>query len=136
MRICGEKLTAAVKRLCYRMMVSGGLYGIMALGVGSYRHLHHPHGAALYVEAVLMMLPFLGIIASFGLYLYEEHDEFMYTLSVQSSLWATGITVVLANLFIQLHHFASVPVLTFRTLVVIWGLVFAITMPFVSRRYK
>ncbi len=136
MQICGEKITPAVKRFCYRMMASAVLAAIVGPAVKWYGHHYYPHGAALYVEAVLRLLPFLGLIASFGLYLYEERDELLYTIWVQSILWATGITVALADLFGELHHFASVHMLTLRTLVVVWALVFAITMPLVSRRYR
>jgi hypothetical protein len=57
------------------------------------------HGLAAILLALLPAVPILGMVLTFGAYLRDEHDEYVRMLAVQSSLYATGITLTVTTVW-------------------------------------
>ena len=57
------------------------------------------HGIGAILLALLPAVPILGMVLTFGRYLKDEQDEYVRMLAVQSSLYATGITLAVTTVW-------------------------------------
>jgi len=115
-------------------------YVLATAGVSWMFAHRHPQGAAVYLLALLPALPIFACIAILGIYLSEERDEFVRTILVKSSLWATGVVLAFATFWGFLQ---SYPPVIHRTLnfpmywvFFVWWIAFGLADPLVRRTYK
>ncbi len=84
--------------------------------------------------AMIPSLPIVAIIATVGLYLKEEKDEFQRELVIQSLLWAAGATLSVTSFWSFLHIFGRVPAVDgFHVFVMFW--LFVALSGYPLRRY-
>lgn len=99
----------AVKRYNQRVIVLSLLYAAFLLGaVYGFKH-HLVGGLFAWVVAVLPALPIVGIFAAIGLYLVEEQDEYVRSVTVRQTLWASGFALSIATIWGFLESFELVP---------------------------
>jgi hypothetical protein len=132
--------SAAERIYLVRVMIAMSIYvGAIAAVSWSFHH-RHPQGAVVYLLAMLPALPIFAVIASLGIYLAEEKDEFVRTVLVQCSLWATAIVLSIATcvglLQTYVPSFAQRAGVTDYWVFTVWFLAYAAVQPFVRRRYK
>ncbi len=132
--------SAAERVYLTRMLISMSIY-VLVTAIVSWIFAHrHPQGALVYLLAVLPALPIFAVIASLGKYLVEEKDEFVRTVLVQCSLWATAVVLAFTTCLGSLQKY--VPSLNKSPgpqnywVFVVWCLAFAAAQPLVRRRYK
>ena len=100
-----------------------------------FKH-YHPRGFTMYLLAVLPALPILGVIAIFGVYMAEEQDEFVRTVLMQSSLWATGVVLAFATFWGFLETYTPVGRFASYWIFFAWCVAFGLIEPLVRRRYR
>ena len=82
--------SAAERIYLVRVMIAMSIYvGAIAAVSWSFHH-RHPQGAVVYLLAMLPALPIFAVIASLGIYLAEEKDEFVRTVLVPSTVSLLG----------------------------------------------
>lgn len=132
--------SAAEQRYLSRVLVSMAGYVLATAGVSWMFAHRHPRGAAVYLLALLPALPIFACIAILGIYLSEERDEFVRTILVKSSLWATGVVLAFATFWGFLQSYAPVidRTLNFPIYWVffVWWIAFGLADPLVRRTYK
>jgi len=101
----------------------------------SYFHLH-PTGICAVLYAALLSSPVIAGIFSLGLYLSEEKDEFQRALLVQAILWALGVTICVAFVWIALGTFLHVPHMNFLSGEILFVLAFAVSFWVMRWRYR
>jgi len=82
--------------LAYAVFLIGAVYG--------FKHELIP-GALKYPVALLPALPIIGLFISMGRYLVEEQDEYVRTLMVRQTLWASGFALSAATVWGFLQNF-------------------------------
>lgn len=128
--------TAAERNYVRRSLTATAIYVIAVAAVDwAFAHLH-PHGAMVYLLAMLPALSIFGIVATFGMYLAEETDEFVRTVMAQSSLWAAGVVLAFATFWEFLQTYAPVGTSPMYLIFAVWWLAFGVAEHFVRRRYK
>ena len=126
----------AVRRYVTRLFVAMFFYvAAISFVTHSFLH-HHPHGVSAYLLAILPAIPLLAVIAIFGTYLTELRDEFLRTIMVHSSLWATGITLAFASCVGFLQQYVGGFNLPMYYLFILWWIAFALVQPMIARKYK
>lgn len=102
MAVCGMS-TPASKRYQRRVMVTTTLYVVVLIAAMYLVRHTHPHGWLLYAWAVLPALPLLGTLATLGVYLTEEKDEYARLVTMRSLLAGTGalLAVLVVNDFLR-----------------------------------
>lgn len=100
-----------------------------------FRH-YPPHGFLMYVLAVLPAIPILGVIVIFGVYISEEQDEFLRTVMMQSSLWATGIVLALTTFWGFVEGFTPTERVPMYWVFIVWCVAFGSVQPLVRQRYR
>jgi hypothetical protein len=97
--------TAAWKRYNIRVVWLSLLYaGLLMAAIYLFKHAL-VSGAAAYAVAVLPALPIIGIFAAIGRYLVEEQDEYIRSLMVRQTLWASGFALSVATVWGFLESF-------------------------------
>ena len=81
-------------------------------------------------------LPQVAIVASLGLYLKEEGDEFERALMVEQILWSTGVLLSVATVWGFLESFGEAPHVEPYWSAVVWLVMLPLTRVFVWRRYR
>lgn len=100
--------TRATRRYNVRVTVLSLLYSAFLIGaVYAFKH-HMVGGPVAWVVAVLPALPIVGIFAAIGLYLVEEHDEYVRAMTVRQTLWASGFALSIATIWGFLESFELV----------------------------
>jgi hypothetical protein len=126
----------AERRYVRRIAVIMAIYVVAIFSVSwTFSHLH-PHGPLTYLLAILPALPILGVIATFGIYLAEEEDEFVRTVMVQSSLWSTGLVLGFATFWGFLQSYTAAFNLPMYWVFILWWAAFGLVQPLVRRRYQ
>ena len=82
--------------LAYAIFLIGAVYG--------FKHQLIP-GLLKYPVAVLPALPIIGLFVAMGRYLVEEQDEYVRTLMVRQTLWASGFALSVATIWGFLENF-------------------------------
>jgi hypothetical protein len=68
-----------------------------------------PHGALLWMVAVLPSLPIFYFVYTLHAYLREEQDEYLKMRFIAQALWGLGILLVLSTFYGFLESFGAVP---------------------------
>jgi len=93
MNICGAS-TPAGKRYQRRVMQTMLIYLVVLFSaIYVVRHTH-PHGWLLYAISVLPALPILAMLASMGVYLQEEKDEYVRLMTMRSLVAGTAVLLM------------------------------------------
>jgi hypothetical protein len=98
-------------RMVWLMLV---YVGVVFTATSIVRH-EHPAGWQLYFWAVLPAIPLLFVLASLGIYLRDESDEYMRMVAMRSLLVATGAllaTVVVSDFLRSLTPVGALPPFT------------------------
>jgi hypothetical protein len=80
--------STVVVMISYLLILSGSVH---------YAKMYRPQGAALYLLACLPMLPVLAMLATIGIYLRDEKDEFERNLTVRAMLWGIAVTLAVSS---------------------------------------
>jgi hypothetical protein len=97
---------------------------------------HHPTGVLAYLLAVLPALPFIGIMATYALYIAELRDELVRTVVKTSLLWSIVATLSATTLWGFLELLANAPHLQPLLVLPIFGIFLGIATALVNRRYE
>ena len=112
--------TQAWKNYNIRVVWLTALYSVLLIAaVCGFKHQLFG-GLAAYVAAVLPALPIIGIFAAMGRYLVEEQDEYIRTLMVRQSLWASAFTLSVATIWGFLESFELAGHVDSYMIVVVW----------------
>ena len=110
----------AWKRYNGRMIWLSLLYAVFLIAaVYGFKHQLFS-GVEAYVAAILPALPIIGIFGAMGRYLIEEQDEYVRSLMVRQTLWASGFALSLATVWGFLDNFELVGHLDGYWIVVVW----------------
>ena len=97
--------TQAWKRYNWRAIWLSLAYAVFLIGaVYGFKHELIPD-ALKYPVAVLPALPIIGLFVAMGRYLVEEQDEYVRTLMVRQTLWASGFALSAATIWGFLQNF-------------------------------
>jgi hypothetical protein len=126
----------AERRYNRRFWPTIAVYVVTILSVTLIFKHYHPHGIFMYLLAILPASPVLGLIGIFGVYVSEEQDEFLRTVMIQSSLWATGIVLALVTFWGFVEFFTPVERVPMFWVFWAWCMVFGVAHLLVRRRYR
>lgn len=113
-------MNVAQKRYNWRVIWLSLLYAAFLIGVVyAFKHRLLTGGVA-YVAAVLPALPIIGIFAAMGRYLVEEQDEYIRTLMVRQTLWASGFALSIATVWGFLENFNLVEHVDAYSVAIVW----------------
>lgn len=128
--------TPAFRRYQHRVIGSSLIYAAALCGaVWLFKH-HPPEGALGYAVAVAPAIPLMGIIASMGLFLKEEVDEFRRAVMVEQILWATGATLAFAKIWGFLESFGLARHMEAYWGACVWFAMFGLARTLVMWRYR
>lgn len=96
------------------------IYAVALIGVIYGFKYHLLSGPIAYVAAILPALPIIGIFAAIGFYLIEEQDEYVRSLMVRQTLWASGFALSLATIWGFLESFDLVDHVESYYVAVLW----------------
>ena len=97
--------TQAWKRYNWRAIWLSLAYAVFLIGaVYGFKHELIPDTLKSPV-AVLPALPIIGLFVAMGRYLVEEQDEYVRTLMVRQTLWASGFALSAATIWGFLQNF-------------------------------
>ncbi len=97
--------------LAYAVALIGAVYG--------FKH-HLVTGLLAWPVAVLPALPIIGVFAAMGAYLIEEQDEYIRTMMVRQTLWASGFALSIATIWGFLESFELVSHVESYYVAVLW----------------
>jgi len=110
----------AWKNYNVRVIWLTALYGVFLIAaVYGFKH-HLLSGFVAWIAAVLPALPIIGIFAAMGRYLVEESDEYVRSLIVRQSLWASGFALSVATIWGFLESFELVGHFDSYMIAVVW----------------
>jgi len=110
----------AWKNYNVRVIWLTALYGVFLIAA-VYGFKHHLLSAFVaWIAAVLPALPIIGIFAAMGRYLVEESDEYVRSLIVRQSLWASGFALSVATIWGFLESFELVGHVDSYMIAVVW----------------
>jgi len=95
--------TKAQKKQFGRIAVFLSFYFVVFFWALRYARQHHPQGVVLYACAAAPWMMMCGLIASTGLYLYEERDGYGRELAMRCLLWGAAGAMA-ANFFVMFLH--------------------------------
>lgn len=131
-----EKIRAPMRRYLVRFGISMTAYVILlvtAVGLGRNGAAEGDWG---YLIALAPSIGVLGAIASVGLYLAEETDEFARTSLIQSLLWAIAGTLSVATVWGFLETFDKAPHVPTWAAVPVFAVFMGLAQAVISRRYR
>lgn len=112
--------TAAKRRYARRMLPLMAGYAVLILGAAWAQKTYHPQGAALLLLALLPALPLLGAIATMGLYLVEERDEYLRERLARAMLAGLGFMLAVTTVWGFLEEAGQVPHMPTYFAFVLW----------------
>jgi drug/metabolite transporter (DMT)-like permease len=127
---------SAVRRFIFRITTANVAYIGLTVSIALCFYKFRPHGPIAFFLAALPAVAILGVIASMGLYLVEEKDEFQRYLMTQILLWGLGGVLMFTSVwglletFTRIRHFN--PSWTFSLFWICVG----ISTPFLLRKYR
>lgn len=140
MTLCADsediKLNPAVRRYALRRRACLALYAVCIIGAAFWARAGHRSGTISYIIATLPGLSVAGLLASVGMYLKEERDEFNRATLVEAILWATGLTLAIATTWGFLEDFTDVPHVPLYLVFVLFAAIWGFAVPLVRRRYQ
>ena len=126
----------ALKRYNTRLRTLLAIYVVALLAVvWTFKHLP-PQGALRYGLAIAPAVPLVGMIWAMGRYIAEETDEFKRLVTIQSLLWATGLTLSFATIWGFVEDFTGYGRMPLWWMFLIFLFLMGLARPFVSRRYR
>jgi len=131
-----EKIRPPMRRYLLRFGVSMSAYVLLLLSAISLHRQGFAGGPLGYLIALAPALAILGCIASVGLYLAEETDEFCRETLVQSLLWGTAATLSLATVWGFLETFDKAPHVPAWAATPLFAMAMGVAQVFVARRYR
>lgn len=126
----------AMKRYQGRVAVLMVLYIVVLFADVSWFKANAPQGAIKYPLALLPALPIIGVVASMGLYIAEEADEFQRKLMVERVLWGTGATLAVCTAWGFLQSFDVAPNIPLFYVAVLWFALFGAANIITWWRYR
>ncbi len=128
--------TPAARTYRRRMMIASAVYVgaiVLVVGVNGWRP---ATGPVAYFLALLPAVGVSGMFLAMGLYLREETDEFQRSVQIESSLWATGLVMILCAVWGFLEMFRLAPHVQSWVVVPVWALIHGLANVFTRRRYR
>ncbi len=114
-------ITPAVRRYTRRFVAMSFAYvAVLLISVGLYNS-YGVTGPVLWVLALLPSLPVMGMMWAIARLLIEEDDEYQRQKMVNSSLIATGITLIICTIWGFLETFGLVPHIWVWAVFPIWA---------------
>lgn len=95
-------------------------YVVLLIGVSQYFESRQPTGALAAVLAILPALPIVGVFVAIGRFLVEEQDEYLRSLLVRQTLWATAFALSIATVWGFLENFGVVAHVDAYYVAVLW----------------
>jgi len=95
--------TQAQKKQFGRIAVFLSFYFVAFFAAFLYVRHHHPQGVALYLCAALPWIMMCGLIASTGMYVYEERDGYGREIAMRCLLWGAAGAMA-TNFFLMFLH--------------------------------
>lgn len=112
--------SAAWKNYNVRVVWLSALYAVFLVGaVYGFKH-HLLNGFSAWIAAILPALPIIGLFAAMGRYLVEEKDEYVRSVMVRQSLWASAFTLSVATIWGFLENFEVVRHVDSYMIAVVW----------------
>ena len=103
-----------------RVIALSAAYAVLLI-LATWLFKHHLVARPLgWLVAVLPAIPIVGIFAVMGVYLVEEADEYVRTLMVRQTLWASGFALSIATVWGFLESFGLVGHVAPYCVVVLW----------------
>jgi hypothetical protein len=81
--------------------------GLLIGAVYLFKH-HEISGPLTWIVAILPALPLVGIFAAIGAYIVEEQDEYLRSLLIRQTLYASAFTLSIATVWGFLENFGLV----------------------------
>jgi hypothetical protein len=126
----------ALKRYNKRCLIAMSIY-IILIFLASYVHRHeHPGRSIAILISILPSIPLVACIATAGLYIKEETDEFLRSIFQQSLLWSMGLILAITSVWGLLEMLAGVPHLPIFYIFPAFCLFFGISSPLLKLRYR
>ena len=102
------------------MLLLSVVYVVLLLGVSLYFKTSDPSGVVAIAAAILPALPIVGMFFAIGRFLVEEQDEYLRTLLVRQTLWATAFALSIATVWGFLESFGVVGHIEAFYVAVLW----------------
>jgi len=131
-----EPMRPAMRRYMLRFGLSMSAYAVLLIGAMMLHHRGLTSGPLGYVIALAPAAAILGAIASMGLYLAEEKDEFCREILIQSLLWGAAAALGAASVWGFLETFGKAPHAPAWAVVPIFALAMGLSQPFIARKYR
>jgi hypothetical protein len=131
-----ETIRAPMRRYLLRFGVSMSAYVILLVTAVSLGRQGLAEGPWGYLIALAPSVGVLGAIASIGLYLAEETDEFARTTLIHSLLWGTAGTLSLASIWGFLENFDKAPHAPSWVAVPVFAVFMGLAQALIARRYR
>jgi hypothetical protein len=126
----------ASKRYNRRGIIAMPIY-IVLIFLASYVHRHnHPSRSLAILISILPSIPLVAFVATAGLYLKEETDEFLRSIFQQSVLWSMGLILAITSVWGLLEMLADVPHLPIFYIFPAFWVFFGICSPLLKLRYR
>jgi hypothetical protein len=110
----------ATRRYNHRVIVLSVVYAaLLTSAIYVFKH-QLISGPAAWFVAMLPALPIIGIFVVIGRLLVEETDEYLRTLMIRQTLWASGFALSLATLWGFLESFELVDHIESYYVAVLW----------------
>lgn len=131
-----EKIRGPMRRYLLRFGVSMSAYVILLVTAVSLGRQGLADGSWGYLIALAPSVGVLGAIASVGLYLAEETDEFARTTLMHSLLWATAGTLSVATIWGFLENFDKAPHVPTWAMAPVFAVFMGFAQALIARRYR
>lgn len=131
-----EKIRSPMRRYLLRFGVSMSAYVILLVAAVSLGRQGLAEGPWGYLIALAPSVGVLGAIASVGLYLAEETDEFARTTLIQSLLWGAAGTLGVATIWGFLETFDKAPHVPTWAIVPLFAVFMGFAQALIARRYR
>ena len=115
-----SKRNPAQRRYNRRVLWLSLFYAAALLGaVYGFKH-QLVAGPVAWLVAVLPALPIIGIFAAIGAYLVEEQDEYVRSMMIRQTLWASGFALSIATVWGFLESFGLVSHVESYNVAILW----------------
>ena len=131
-----ETIRPPMRRYLLRFGVSMSAYTILLVTAVSLGRQGLAEGPWGYLIALAPSVGVLGGIASVGLYLAEETDEFARTTLIQSLLWGAAGTLSVATVWGFLENFDKAPHAPTWAAVPVFAVFMGVAQALIARRYR
>lgn len=131
-----EKIRGPMRRYLLRFGVAMSAYVILLVTAVSLGRQGLADGSWGYLIALAPSVGLLGAIASVGLYLAEETDEFARTTLMHSLLWATAGTLSVATIWGFLENFDKAPHVPTWVMAPVFAVFMGFAQALIARRYR